>query len=754
MQPKAPWYARPQLPRPAPAGTASAPPSRLDKGDRTLLVGASAFREAERAGLAPATISKRNYHIELFLEILEEREDSLPFYPNHLKPITSFLANAERSNLDSFRSHVWDWLHSPPRTRESLRHLDCSSWSVRRRNAELAEKRLMGAELGSITSHCVRVERDCVRITSGHEPHKTNPPLEEDLAKKWQGFTYREQGALAFAASLGVRDDTLTGIVAGDLLCRPALPPNGTTSGTLKVHIRKDKLRNVERRVLELGCGCTLRPGLPDCALCVLHSPAAQQFAFPISRSETTKMNKKLGTSGHCWRRALALAMRKHCEDDPLLLNADRVNHHFGWTDPGRHADYALDLRKWEDFRPIDASRSIVNTCTRHDAEQISDWKWYDPARTTGVQKAILHSYGVPGGGGKPSAATGLGNTASGASRIHIPLKRTTYEPDAKKRLGTMVVQARPPPRPPTCACPRCMWSHTPGLCTCSGCICGTCDSGCNQAACTCGCPPLSPAAAALASATRAANAAPLAPRGRSPIASSPRDPRAKKRPSLARLPSAKRPRTSEAAPDRVPASGPRADKQQYFKGSPLDSDWLYYPPETEVDRQRLDVQSARENMRDVPPSSSRPPDNLVSARIVDGQHPGELRVFTVQDPVGTGDDAKQVLRGIGICPEAGWTVSVRNKFDRAAKHYWEVRAKCKRCPTVQKDKTCGMTFMSYIYDGSTSISVKLNDGDHSLAALRGQKWPDPAARQTAPPVAPLSGQKWLASLNAPSRRH
>ena len=487
----------------------------LDEGDRSLLDGPEAYRMAEQLGLAPSTIQKRNADIELFLELLELQEQPLPADATSMKTLTMFLALGERTDLHSWRAHAWRWWQSPPRTAENLKFYDTSKWSTRRTRAEALPSRLEGAHLGTILAHCASVEADCKKIEIKNDPTSAIPPREQSLEMLWDNLTLRQQGILAFQACLGLRVDTLSNIQEADIL-RPteALVARSAVANTvlskqdsdnlcMRIFVAVDKIRNVAERTIKVGCACKVRAYAPGNALCVLHGPGFL-LKWPIDKGAAHQVNKLMNVKDHAYRVGLALAFRQACEREPEFFSGAKFDQRQGWTDKHRKAKYALNLRKFDDYPILDATRCLRWHYARGPNEAPTAWAWLDPAPVVGEKTRVITTGGFPGLGNLQSAGAGKANTAAGAKKAVFSIKEKEYAPGAKRKYNTMVVPAGLPP-PATaglplsetdqevegCVCKQCVFEGA--FCTCAGCLCGTCNIGCDSEHCFCDIPVYDP---------------------------------------------------------------------------------------------------------------------------------------------------------------------------------------------------------------------------------------------------------------------
>lgn len=360
------------------------------------------------------TWARRDRAIELFVEWLAREGNTLPVHPNELRAFNLFLIQAELgSSVTPTRNYIVKWLKAPPFSVKAVLREDTSSWSPARLAAEVAMQRLLGSDSGTICSALDDVAADCLSMTDKGNPEKVDPPTEGALKRAWPGMNTRQRSIVAWAGAMGVRNATFVETQPCDVV---------RSKNATGVRIRTDKLRNQVGRIQFYGCGCGIcedsAVGIGPSDLCLLHG-GARALTFPVRDSEMIELNKLLKTSGHGWRRALALGTRARIEAG-WNPSESSVNAHFGWEDRDRVKSYSLDLRTWEAFPPLRFDK-ILLCADRPEAKNL--WSWLDPATKTGSTTTHIR----------------LGGT------LFREVKKDTFERGSRTVHGSRVVTAPPP---------------------------------------------------------------------------------------------------------------------------------------------------------------------------------------------------------------------------------------------------------------------------------------------------------------------
>ena len=414
------------------------------------------LQQAQQLSRVADTWKKRDSHVELLLSWMAKKGMQLPLHPQNILLFNAFLCSIEFKAADVVRGHAWNWLRNTPFPPETLLMQNVKSWSDKRLAAELAPERILGSGSSSLEKTIQQVESDCAAMGVKTDPTKAKPPKTRTLAAKWRSLTERQRHIVPWLASMGVRQDTFCHILPGDV-CR--------SENLTGVSIPADKLRNQVGRLVSFGCNCrrsgttSASPqggaaassasgsvhdadpdvelaagGVGETDLCLLHG-AARGLLFPVSEKECDVLNVKLGTSGHGWRRALALAVRSAVEEEGRTPAARVLLRRFGWEDTKRLASYAVDLKRQKPFDPIRFDNTLWNQQQFCDAGDNS-WLWWDNAEQVGSTSTTIK--------------TGL----SSFKRIEKPV----FAKGTKTLFGTRVVPAptttaykRPQqPAPPT----------------------------------------------------------------------------------------------------------------------------------------------------------------------------------------------------------------------------------------------------------------------------------------------------------------
>lgn len=204
------------------------------------------------------------------------------------------------------------------------------------------------------------------------------------MANEWASLSDRQKSIPPWVGAAGLRQDSFCKITPGDVARSPA---NTLTS------VVADKLHNQAGRVIKFGCTCHDCPVLHAAAItpagwCVLHG-ACRNLQWPASPAEMDTLNKRLSTTGHGWRGALALGLREAVEQGGWCPPIRPIMRRFGWEDARRPASYAVDLAKQQPSDPVRFDKGLRETTGRAVGAP-TEWKWSDVAEQTGVAKTTF----------------------------------------------------------------------------------------------------------------------------------------------------------------------------------------------------------------------------------------------------------------------------------------------------------------------------------------------------------------------------
>ena len=342
-------------------------------------------REARLLARCEDTWVRRNSSVELFLLWASYKNYALPVHPSTVLEFNAHLVCVEHSGADTCRGHVWKWLRTIPFPEVDLLKQDMDGWSALRFKAELGE-RIVGRDSGAFADCCKDVEFDCKAQVVKNDPQKARPPRTATVASEWASLTDRQKAILPWVGAAGLRQDSFCRIAQGDVA--------RSATNTL-ISVEADKLHNQEGRVIKFGCTCHNCPVLGEAGIkaedwCVLHG-TSRNLKFPVSSSELDLLNKKLNTTGHGWRRALALGLRRAVEQELWCPPLRPLLRRFGWEDKRRPASYAVDLAKQQPFNPVRFDKGLRET-TGDATGAPSEWKWFDVAEQTGTAKTTVNT--------------------------------------------------------------------------------------------------------------------------------------------------------------------------------------------------------------------------------------------------------------------------------------------------------------------------------------------------------------------------